>query len=156
MRTSWNASAGGWRGNDWSRSDRDWNGNRGNEEEQSMHNTVPWHGGSPPPVSGSDSRGWNESPVSRSDWQSSGTKQQRPGSGSAWHSSNTWQQGPTNRSNSQSSNTWERYQPAVAAAVNTNSLGKCGIFNFGAPSQGIAVFGKSASQDTFYRNERLD
>ena len=152
MRSYWNASGGGWRDNDWSRSDRDWNDNKGTEEEQSMHRKVPWYDGSPPPVSGGDSRGWNESPVSCSDWQSSDTRQQRPGSCSAWQSSNTRQQAPTNGSNSQSSNTWQRSQPAVAAAVNTNSPDTVDLSN---KTIAHTNWGAHASQDTWHASERL-
>ena len=111
MRSYGNASGGGWdhggkgqrRDNDWSRSGGDWNGNPWTEEKQSMYKK--WYDGPPPPVSGSDSRGWNENPVSCIDWQSSNSWQHTPASGSDW----------------QSSNRWQRSQPAVAAAVNTNS-----------------------------------
>ena len=107
--------------NDWSRSGGDWNGNPWTEEKQPMYKSVSWYDDPPPPVSGSGSRGWNENPVSCSDWQSSGTRLQTPVSRSNLQSSNTWQHTPASGSDWQSSNRGQRSQPAVAAAVNTNS-----------------------------------
>lgn len=123
MRSYWKAS-----GDDWSRSGEDWNGDNdwwqrqaeahGVNMRQSMYKKVSWCNGSPPPVSGSDSRGWNENPVSCSDWQSSDTRLQTPASGS---DSRWWNENPVSRSDWQSSNRGQRSQPAVAAAVHTNA-----------------------------------
>ena len=128
MSSDGKASGRGWghkgkgqrRDNDWSRRGEDCNG--GDKKVSCNY--------SPPPVSGID----DEPTVSCNNWQSSNTWQHSPASGgkwrgwnenpvsgSNWQSSNTWQHNPTSGSDWQSSDRWQRSQPAVAAAVDTNT-----------------------------------
>ena len=116
---SWKASD-----DDWSRSGAGWNGDDawwqrqavapGLQMKQSMYKKESWYGGKQKSVSGSDSRRWDENPVSCGVWQSSDTWQQTPASSS---DSRWWNENQVSRSDWQSSNQGQRSQPAVAVAV---------------------------------------